>query len=206
MPKIYAIDGVRPVVDPAAFVHPDATLIGDVIVGPNCYVGPGAVLRGDMGVIRMERGSNMQDNCVAHSFVDMDVVLGEFANVGHGAVLHGCALGKRTLIGMNSVIMDGAVIGDESFVAALCFVGSGFQAPPRTVIAGIPAKVLREVTEEELVWKKLGDEDYQNVIRRSHASLEAVEPLASTEGLPAEGTRLKIEGVPPLFKARGTLL
>jgi phenylacetic acid degradation protein len=205
MARVYAIDGIRPVVDPSAFVHPDATLIGDVIVGANCYVGPGAVLRGDMGLIRMEPGSNMQDNCIAHSFVDMDVVLGEFANVGHGAVLHGCKLGRRTLIGMNSVIMDGAVIGDESFVAALCFVGSGFEVPPRKIAAGIPAKILRDVTEEELVWKKLGDEDYQNVIRRSRASLEAVEPLTSTDGI-REGTRIDIDGVPPLYKARGTLL
>jgi phenylacetic acid degradation protein len=206
MGKIYAIDGVRPVVDPTAFVHPDATLIGDVIVGPNCYVGPGAALRGDMGVIRMERGSNIQDNCVVHSFATMDVVVGEDTTVGHGAVLHGCQTGRGALIGMNSVVMDGATIGDNSFVAALAFVGSNVQIPPRSLVAGIPSKILREVTDEELEWKRRGDQDYQDIIRRSHDSLEAVEPQTSMDGVPEQGTRLKVDGVPPLYKARGTLL
>lgn len=199
MPKVYAIDGIVPVVDPAAFVHPTASIIGDVIVGPDCYVGPGVSLRGDMGRIVMRRGSNMQDNCIAHSFAGCDVVLDEGANVGHGAVLHGCRLGKAVLIGMNAVLMDGATVGDFAFVGALAMVRAGFEVPPRTLVAGIPAKILRDLTDEEIEWKRLGDLDYQNIIRRSRESLEAVEPLT---GIDSDATRIKIDGVPPLYRYR----
>lgn len=161
MPNVYAIDGIVPVVDPSAFVHPNATIIGDVIVGPNCNVGPGVSLRGDMGRILMRRGSNMQDNCVAHTFAGGEVVLEEDANVGHGAVLHGCHLGKSVLVGMNAVLMDGSTVGDFAFVAAMAFVRAGFEVPTRTVVAGIPAKVLRDLTDEEIDWKRQGDQDYQ---------------------------------------------
>jgi len=199
MPKVYAIDGIVPVVDPSAYVHPTASIIGDVVVGPDCYVGPGVSLRGDMGPIRMRRGSNMQDNCIAHSFAGCDVVVGESANVGHGAVLHGCHLGKAVLIGMNAVVMDGARVGDYAFIGALAMVRAGFEVPPRTLAAGIPAKVLRDLTEEEIEWKRQGDEDYQNIIRRSHASLEAVDALT---GIASDAARVDIDGVPPLYQMR----
>ncbi len=200
MAKIYSIDGVRPVVDPSAFVHPDAVLIGDVVVGENCYVGPNASLRGDMGQILLRRGSNMQDNCIAHTFAGGEMVLEEDANIGHGAILHGCHVGKCALIGMNAVLMDGAVIGDYAFVGALAFVKAGFEVPARTVAGGIPAKILRELKDEEIAWKQAGDQDYQQIIRRSHENLTRVEP--ETDLSAVSGPRIKYDGVPPLFKAR----
>ena len=202
MPKVYAIDGIVPVVDPSAFVHPTASIIGDVVVGPNCYVGPGVSLRGDMGPIRMRRGSNMQDNCIAHSFAGCDVVLDEWANIGHGAVLHGCHVGKRVLVGMNAVLMDGARIGDYAFIGALAMVRADFEVPPRTLAAGMPARVLRDLTDDEIDWKCRGDEDYQNIIRRCQASLEEVEALTGIDG---EDPRVRINGVPPLYLDRKTV-
>jgi phenylacetic acid degradation protein len=204
MPKVYAIDGIIPVVDPTAFVHPTASLIGDVIVGPECYVGPGAALRGDMGRIVMKAGSNVQDNCVAHTFADCETVIGEDVTVGHGAVLHGCRIDKGVLVGMNAVVMDGAEIGAFSFIAALCFVPAGFKLPPRMIAAGSPAKVVRELRDDELAWKAQGDADYRNIARRSHASLELVEAL--TAPVDGDAMRMHIDGVPPLYvyrKARG---
>jgi phenylacetic acid degradation protein len=200
MENIYAIDGIIPVVDPTAFVHPTATIIGDVIVSEKCYVGPGVSLRGDMGRIWMKPMSNMQDNCIAHTFAGGEVVLEEAANVGHGAILHGCYLGKGVLIGMNAVIMDGATIGDYAFVAALAFIRAGFEVPAKTVAAGIPAKILRDLTEQELEWKGKGDQDYQEIIRRSHATLEKVTPLTSIED--TENARITEPGIPPLYQIK----
>lgn len=200
MENIYSIDGVVPVVDPSAFVHPTATLIGDVIVGPHCYVGPNASLRGDMGLIRMNPGSNMQDGCIAHTFAGGDVKLDDGANVGHGAVLHGCHLGKYVLIGMNAVIMDGAEIGDYSFVGALAMVKANFRVPPKSIAVGVPARILRELKEEEITWKRGGDEDYQSLIRRCHASLRRVKPLTEVDD--PETPRIAIDGVPALYKTR----
>ena len=198
--NIYAIDGVVPVVDPSAYIHPTAVIIGDVIVGANCYVGPGAALRGDMGRILMKPKSNMQDNCIAHTFAGGETILEESANIGHGAVLHGCHVGRSALIGMNAVVMDGAEIGDFAFVAALAFVRAGFTVPPRTVAAGIPAKILRDLRDEEIEWKRAGDEDYQNIMRRSHASLERVRPLTRIDNM--DEPRIKAGGIPPLYQTR----
>ena len=156
MAYIYAIDGLRPVVDPSAFVHPSAVLIGDVIIGPDCYVGPGASLRGDFGRLVLETGANLQDNCVMHGFPSKDCVIEANGHVGHGAILHGCRVGSNALIGMNAVIMDGAVIGAESFVAALAFVKAGFAVPPRTLVGGIPARIMRELSDDEIAWKSAG--------------------------------------------------
>lgn len=200
MENIYSIDGIIPVVDPSAFIHPSAVLIGDVIVGENCYIGPNAALRGDMGRIVLKARSNMQDGCIAHTFAGGETILEEAANVGHGAVLHGCHLGKGVLIGMNAVIMDGAIIGDHAFVAALAFVKANYSVPSRSIVAGIPAKVVSEVSDEELRWKQLGDEDYQDIIRRSHASLKRVQPLTSIEN--TDKPRVRMEGIPPLYKYR----
>ena len=200
MKNFYSIDGVTPVAEPSAFVHPTAVVIGDVVIGKNCYVGPNVSLRGDLGQIFMKAGSNMQDGCIAHTFAGGQTVLEEFANVGHGAVLHGCHLGKGVLIGMNAVIMDDAEIGNFAFVAALAFVKAKFIVPPKTIVAGVPAKIISEVSEEELAWKAEGDEDYQKIIKRSHATLKRVEPLSNSENI--RHPRIKIKGIPPLHKIK----
>ena len=154
----YEFEGVRPVVDPAAFIHPTAVLIGDVIIGPGCLVGPGASLRGDIGRIIMQEGSNMQDNCIIHCFPGKDVIIEENGHIGHGAVLHGCTIKRNALIGMNSVIMDDAVIGENAFVAALSFVKAGMEVPANMLVGGIPAKIMRELKADEIDWKTQGTE------------------------------------------------
>ena len=200
MPKVYAIDGVVPVVDPSAFVHPRAVLIGDVIVGPRCYVGPGASLRGDFSQIVVGAGSSIQDNVVVHSFANVTVRVGENCGIGHGAVLHGCTLGRAVLVGMNAVVMDGVEIGDESIVSALAFVRAGFKAAPRSLLAGLPAKLIREIDQATVDWKAQGTGDYHRLTERSLATMEEVEALAATD---ATGPRLVIQGVSPLFVQRG---
>jgi len=180
-PRVYAIDGMVPVVDPSSFVHPSAVLIGDVIVGPGCYVGPGAAMRGDFGRLVMHEGSNLQDNCVVHGRPDADTVLEPHAHVGHGAILHGCIVRADAMVGMNATVMDGAEIGACAIVAAMAFVKAGFAVPPRTLVAGIPAKVLRVVTDAELETKRAGTRDYRNLAVRSLASLVECEALAEPE-------------------------
>lgn len=192
----YAIDGVVPVVDPTTFVHPTASLIGDVIVGPGCYIGPGASLRGDFGRIVMKAGSNFQDGCVAHSFPGMDTVMEESAHVGHGAVLHSCTVGRHALIGMNAVVMDGAVVGESAFVGAMTFIKAGFEVPARHLVQGVPGRVLRPLTPEEIEWMHEGTRCYQDLARRSLASLVAVDPLPALE---TDRPRLKVPPVKPLF-------
>jgi phenylacetic acid degradation protein len=177
----YAIDGIRPVVDPTAFVHPSADLIGDVIIGPDCYVGPGASLRGDFGRLILEKGVNVQDTCVMHGFPGTDTRVEENGHVGHGAVLHGCQVGPGALIGMNAVIMDGAVIGESVIVAAMSFVKANFKIPARSLAAGIPAKILRELSDEEIEWKESGTRDYQRLTRRCFESLEETTALTEVE-------------------------
>lgn len=179
--QVYEIDGVRPVVDPTAFVHPAAVLIGDVIVGPGCYVAPLASLRGDFGRIILKAGANVQDSCVLHAFPGRDVVLEEDAHVGHGAVLHGCLVERGVLIGMNSVVMDGATIGAEAFVAANSFVPGDFEVPPRHLAVGSPAKVGRPLTDVEIAWKANGTRLYQELAARSRATMRRVAPLTDVE-------------------------
>lgn len=174
---IYAIEDLHPVVDPTAFIHPTATLIGDVIIGANCYVGPGASLRGDFGRIIMKKGSNIQDNCVAHSFPNQDCIVEEDGHIGHGAVLHGCTIGRNTLVGMNSVVMDKAVIEADCLVAACSFVKGGFNCPPKSLVAGIPANILRTLSDKEIAWKSKGTAEYQLLATRCHASLREVKAL-----------------------------
>ncbi len=181
MARVYEIDGVVPVVDPEAFVHPDAVLVGDVVVGPGCYVAPLASLRGDFGRIELRRGSNVQDSCVAHCFPGASTVVEENGHIGHGTVLHGCRIGRDALIGMNSVVMDGSVVGERAFVAANSFVKSNVEIPPATLVAGSPAKVVRELTGEETGWKSDGTALYQELARRSARTLRPVEPLTSEE-------------------------
>lgn len=199
-PRVWAIEGVVPVIHPTAFVHPTAVLIGDVIVGPGCYVGPCASLRGDFGRCVLEEGSNVQDNCTLHAFPGMDAVVEVNGHVGHGAVLHGGVVKRDALVGMNAVIMDGAVIGEGAIVAAMAFVKAGCVVPPRSLAAGLPAKVLRELSEQEIAWKREGTDTYQQLTRRSLASMVECDPLAEPEE-----NRPKVDGgeVQPLFKVKG---
>lgn len=200
MVKVYAIDGVVPVVDPSAYVHPTAVLIGDVIIGPDCYVGPCASIRADFGQFNMGRGSNFQDNCTSHSFSGGDVIIGEYCNIGHGAVLHGSILHDRVLVGMNAVVMDGAEIHDHALIAALAFVPAAMKVPAGVVAAGSPARVLRDLTDEERQWMVDGNRDYLNLTTRCRESM--VEADALTE-IDRDGPRLSIEGSKPLYMTRG---
>jgi phenylacetic acid degradation protein len=178
---VYSIDGVVPVVDPTAFVHPSAVLIGDVTVGPGCYIGPAACLRGDFGHIEIRAGANVQDTCVLHGYPGTGTVVEEDGHIGHGAVLHGCRIERNGLVGMNAVVNDNAVIGDSAIVAAMAFVKAGMVVPPRTIAAGVPAKVLRALSDTELAWKLEGTRSYQDLARRSLATMQAVAPLAAPE-------------------------
>lgn len=178
---VYSIDGVTPVVDPTAFVHPSAVLIGDVIVGAGCYVGPFASLRGDFGGIRLHAGSNIQDSCIMHGFPGTDTVVEENGHIGHAAVLHSCVIGRNALVGMNAVVNDNAVIGEGAIVAAMAFVKAGMVVPPRSLVAGTPARVVRTVTDGELEWKRSGTESYQQLTRRCLATMKATAPLAAPE-------------------------
>jgi phenylacetic acid degradation protein len=177
----YEIDGIRPVIDPAAFVHPTAILIGDVIIGPRCYVGPAASIRGDFGRIVFEEGANLQDTCVVHGFPHADTVVEVDGHIGHGAVLHGCVIKRNALVGMNAVVMDEAVVGESAMVAACAFVKAAMVIPPRMLAAGIPAKILRELSADELEWKVAGTREYQNLAVRSLATMREVQPLAAVE-------------------------
>ncbi|MGY8907060.1 DapH/DapD/GlmU-related protein [Candidatus Njordibacter sp. Uisw_056] len=178
---IYAIEDLIPVVHPSAYVHPTAVIIGDVIIGQNCYIGPNAVLRGDFGRITLNQGCNVQDTCVVHSFPNKDCVIEQDGHIGHGAILHGCHIGRNALVGMNAVIMDDVSIGDESLVAATAFVKSGFKCPPRSLLAGSPASVKRQLSDQEVDWKSNGTLEYQNLTKRCHASLKQVQPLAEIQ-------------------------
>jgi phenylacetic acid degradation protein len=181
MPKVYSLDGITPVVHPLAFVHPSAVLIGDVIVGPRVYVGPCASLRGDFGRIVVGEGVNIQDGCVLHAFPDRDLVVEDDAHVGHGAVLHGCVVKRDALIGINSVINDNAVVGESAFVAAMAFVKAEFEVPARTLVAGIPARIVRELREAEIAWKRDATRQYQDLARRCLETMAPAEALAAVE-------------------------
>ncbi len=177
----YEIDGIRPVVDPTAYVHPTAILVGDVIIGPRCYVGPGASLRGDFGRIILEEGSNVQDTCVMHGFPGTDTLIEVDGHIGHGAVLHGCTVKRNAMVGMNAVVMDEAVVGESAMVAACAFVKAAMMVPPRHLAAGVPAKILRELSDEEIAWKVSGTRSYQELAVRSLATMREVIPLAAAE-------------------------
>lgn len=181
MTKVYSIDGITPVVDPSAYVHPSAVLIGDVIVGPGAYIGPCACLRGDFGRIVVEAGANVQDTCVMHGFPGKDTVVGAGANIGHGAVLHGCVIGRGALIGMNCVVNDNAEIGEDTVVAAMAFVRAEAKIPARSLAAGIPAKVMRTLSEEEILWKRGNAELYQKLAQRSAQTMQLVDALPAVE-------------------------
>lgn len=179
--SIYAFEGLVPVVHPTAYVHPTAVLIGDVIIGAGVYIGPLASLRGDYGRLIVETGANIQDSCIMHGYCDMDTIVRENGHIGHGAILHSCIIGRDSLIGMNSVIMDGAMIGDESIVAAMSFVKAGFQGQSRQLLIGSPAKYIRDVSDEDLQWKRMNTQEYQDLAVRCHQSLVETTPLTAPE-------------------------
>ena len=199
MLKVYSIDGVTPVVHPTAFVHPSAVLIGDVIVGEGVYVGPCASLRGDFGRLVIGKGANIQDCCIVHGFPDVETVIEENGHIGHGAIVHGAHIGRNALIGMNSVINDYAEIGESCIVAALCFVKAQAKIPARSLVAGIPGRVLRKLTAAELEWKAGGTRLYQNLTLRSIKTMRARAPLARES---AKRKRFTLPDVLPLSEYR----
>jgi phenylacetic acid degradation protein len=178
-PQVYSLDGVVPVIDPSAFVHPSAILIGDVIIGAGCYIGPLASLRGDFGAIEIRAGANVQDSCVLHSFPGNPVVVEEDGHVGHAAVLHGCHVGRNVLVGMNAVVMDRAVLGEACFVAASSFVKAGEKVAARSLVAGTPARFVRELREHELAWKLQGTRLYQELAQRCLNGMQATQALTA---------------------------
>jgi phenylacetic acid degradation protein PaaY len=177
----YEIDGIRPVVEEGAYVHPTAVLIGDVIIERGCYIGPLASLRGDFGRIHIRQNANIQDNCVMHGFPETDTIVHPWGHVGHGAILHGCVVGENALVGMNAVVMDGARVGESSIVAAHSFVKAEMQIPPRVLVAGTPARVMRELRDEEIEWKRQGTQTYIDLTRRCLDSMHSVSPLTAVE-------------------------
>ena len=174
---IYEFQGFIPVVHESSFVHPLAAVTGNVIIGKNCYIGPGAAIRGDWGQIILEDGVNVQENCTVHMFPGKSITLKESAHVGHGAIIHGANLGRNCLIGMNSVIMDDAEIGDESIVGAMSFVRAETIIPKRSLVVGNPAKVVKDVSDEMIAWKTKGTQLYQQLPKECHETLREVEPL-----------------------------
>lgn len=172
----YAYKKIRPVAHKSAYVHPQAVVTGDVIIGRNCYIGPGAALRGDWGRIILEDGCNVQENCTIHMFPGITVVLKEGAHIGHGAIIHGAQIGKNCLVGMNSVIMDHVELGDESIVGALTLIKEGELIPPRSVVVGNPGKVIKPVTDEMLKWKTEGTELYQHLPTDCFENLKPCKP------------------------------
>ncbi|WP_121667842.1 acyltransferase [Mesonia aquimarina] len=174
---IYAFKGHIPVVHKSSFVHPLAAVTGNVIIGKDCYIGPGAAIRGDWGEIILEDGVNVQENCTIHMFPGKSITLKKSAHIGHGAIIHGANIGENVLVGMNTVIMDDAEIGDESIIGAMAFVKAETKIPSRSLVVGNPAKVIKQVSDEMIAWKSAGTKLYQRLPTDCHESLEEVEPL-----------------------------
>lgn len=173
----YQANGIKPVVDSSSYVHPQAIVIGQVTIGKNCYIGPGAVLRGDWGAIEIEEGCNVQENCVIHMFPGLTVTLRAGAHIGHGAVIHGATIGRNCLVGINSVIMDHVVLGDESIVGALTMIKEGEKIAPRSLIVGNPGKLIRQVDDTMLRWKTEGTALYQALPKQCKEELKKCTPL-----------------------------
>lgn len=174
---IYQFNEYIPVVDETSFVHPLAAVTGNVIIGKNCYIGPGAAIRGDWGQIILEDGVNVQENCTIHMFPGKSITLKESAHIGHGAIIHGANVGKNVLVGMNSVIMDDAEIGDESIIGAMTFVKAETKIPKRSLVVGNPTKIVKQVSDDMIEWKTKGTQLYQKLPQECHKGLREVEPL-----------------------------
>ena len=173
----FEFNGIRPVVHPSAFVHPMATVTGDVVIGRDVYIGPGCALRGDWGSIIIEDGCNVQENCTVHMFPGVTVHLQAGAHIGHGAIIHGAHIGRNCLVGMNAVIMDDVVLGDECIVGALTFIRQGEQIPARSLVAGNPGRIIKEVSDEMIAWKSEGTKLYQQLPQQCMDTLHPCEPL-----------------------------
>jgi carbonic anhydrase/acetyltransferase-like protein (isoleucine patch superfamily) len=174
---IYEFNNYRPVVDESSFIHPQAAVTGYVVIGKNCYIGPGAALRGDWGKIIIEDGCNVQENCTLHMFPGASVLLKEGSHIGHGAIIHGATIGRNCLVGMNAVVMDNVELGDESIVAALSFIKQDEKIPARSLLAGNPARIIKQVSDEMIAWKTEGTRIYQQLPSQCHETLRACEPL-----------------------------
>lgn len=177
----YAYQGIVPVVDPTSYVHPLAALIGDVIVGPGCFIAPGASLRGDFGRIVVEGDSSIQDSVTIHANSNRDTVIRRGATIAHGAIIHGCEIGENSLVGMNAVVLDEAVIGPENLIGALALVKSETETPPRSLLAGNPAKVVRTFEPHQVTWRNDGQGEYQRLAREALDGIVEVTPLSAPE-------------------------
>jgi phenylacetic acid degradation protein len=177
MANIFEFNGYRPVIHESAFVHPNATVTGNVIIGKKVYIGPGAAIRGDWGAIIIEDGCNVQENCTIHMFPGVTVHLKEGAHIGHGAIIHGATIGKNVLVGMNAVVMDRVIVGDHSLVGALCFIPEGMQIPGRKIVVGNPAKIIKDITDEMIAWKTKGTQLYQQLPEELYKTLKPCDPL-----------------------------
>ncbi len=173
----YKFNNYKPVVDESAFVHESAIVIGNVTIGKDVYIGPGAAIRGDWGEIIIKDGCNIQENCIIHMFPGITVTLDESAHIGHGAIIHGAQIGKNCLVGMNAVVMDNVTVGDESIIGALCFVPEGMQIPIRKVVVGNPAKIIKDVSDEMIEWKSEGTKLYQQLPAQLYQTLKICKPL-----------------------------
>jgi phenylacetic acid degradation protein len=173
----YEFKGIKPVIHESSFIHPQSAVTGNVIIGKNVYIGPGAAVRGDFGNIIIEDGCNVQENCTIHMFPGATVVLKENAHIGHGAVIHGATIGKNSLVGMNAVVMDNVDVGDHCIIGALSFVKAGEKIPPRSMLAGTPAKIIQQVSDEMLQWKTEGTKIYQQLAADMHNEWQICEPL-----------------------------
>lgn len=173
----YEFNGIKPVAHLSSFVHPQATVTGNVIIGKDVYIGPGCALRGDWGKIIISDGCNVQENCTIHMFPGITVLLKESAHIGHGAIIHGATIGKNCLVGMNAVIMDEVELGDECIVGALCFIKQGEKIPSRSMVVGNPSKIIKQVSDEMLDWKTKGTLLYQQLPQQCMETLKPCEPL-----------------------------
>ena len=174
---IYSFKGSIPVIHESSFIHPQAVVTGNVVIGKQCYIGPGAAIRGDWGQVIIEDGCNVQENCTIHMFPGVTVLLKEYSHIGHGAIVHGANIGKNCLVGMNSVIMDDVELGDECIVGALTFINEGEIIPSRSIVAGNPGKIIKQVTDEMIAWKTKGTELYQLLSKEMAEHVQQVEPL-----------------------------
>jgi len=178
---IYEFNGYKPVIHQSAFIHPQACVTGNVIIGKNVYVGPGAAIRGDWGQIIIEDGCNVQENCTIHMFPGTTVILKEAAHIGHGAIIHGATIGKNVLVGMNAVLMDDVEVGDNCIIGALTFVPAEMKIPARKIVVGNPAKIIKDVSDDMIEWKTAGTKLYQQLPSDLYASLKECEPLREIE-------------------------
>lgn len=178
---IFEFKGFKPVVHPTAFIHPQATVIGNVIIGKDVYIGPSCALRGDWGQIVIQDGCNVQENCTIHMFPGKTVILKKGAHIGHGAIIHGGIIGENCMVGMNAVVMDDVVIDKECIIGALTFVPAKMEIPARSVVVGNPAKIVKQVTDEMIAWKTMGTALYQKLPAECHDSLKECKPLTEIE-------------------------